>query len=156
MAIQLNWPLYKLLRKLKTIFAGTEDGALAFTPTLGATTEDGTHLYDQQVGRYTRVANTIFYTIRIEVSTKNNSGTITGDIRINGLPVEAAAAADGGLSPAAVAVFRDITVGADQLTAYVQPGTTVIRLREDGDGASIDESDLGTNPDIVISGFYFV
>lgn len=59
-----------------------------FTPTIVGTTSAGVGTYSEQVGRYTKIGNRVFYTINFEWS----AHTGTGNMRISGLPFTATSA----------------------------------------------------------------
>jgi len=61
-----------------------------FTPVLGAHSSDGTHSYTTQVGRYTKVGNKVSIWVKLAINTLNTSGTISGNLQIEGLPYTSA------------------------------------------------------------------
>jgi hypothetical protein len=64
-----------------------------FTPTVAGSTTVGTASYGRQTGRYTRIGNLVTFSIDLDW----NSGTGTGDLRINGLPFTSASGHNTGI-----------------------------------------------------------
>jgi hypothetical protein len=57
-----------------------------WTPVLGAHSANGTHSYTTQVGTYTKVGNVVNVWFNLTINTLNTSGTISGNLKVMGLP----------------------------------------------------------------------
>lgn len=60
-----------------------------WTPVLGGSTASGTHTYATQLGLYTYspIIKRVWADFTIDITTKDASGTTTGNLRLTGLPL---------------------------------------------------------------------
>lgn len=124
-----------------------------FTPSAAGSTSAGTATYDFQVGKYTRIGRVVYFIVFLQW----NSGTGTGNLIVTGLPFTNA----GGLasySPLAVGRISDIALTANNvMTAYVEPGSTEIRLSQyPVGGGSANQVAYDAAGTLQLSGFYMV
>lgn len=127
-----------------------------WTPALGASGTSGTHTYAVQFGRYCYVAalNRIWADYHMDITTKDSSGTTSGNLQISGLPY--ASNATSGYR--AVSPFRyssiDLNVGAARYSALgvISNNSQVILLQEMGDNvaaANLTDADFANGSIIV-------
>lgn len=96
-----------------------------FTPTIGGSTSESGQAYSVQVGRYVKVGKWVHVQGRVTLSTL---GTITGNVRIKGLPFTAANVTNAHAS-ASIGAFANLTTSVVSLTGVVVPNTTDLELR---------------------------
>jgi hypothetical protein len=110
--------------------------------------------YTTQLGRYTKIGDTVFFEVQLSVS---NIGTISGQMRVGGLPFTPSSA---------VAVNYSIFIGRKSsftngpMGGAIFGGTTNLELYKFGSSANnttdLQGSDLANNCLIYFSGFYQV
>ena len=128
----------------------------SFTPILLGLGTAGTPTYVQQVGRYTRIGNMVFFDIRLRIS---NKGGMAGDVAIGGLPFTISnAGVTNILTYMNVAVGFGVTTTNDgyNLVYQADDGEAFFKLQE-SDGttlADIDAADLTDTARLRFSGFY--
>lgn len=111
-------------------------GTGTFTPTFASSNANGSWTYAQQVGRYTRIGNRVFFQLTVWAASR--PGTPTGDAWIAGLPIPSANVTQGHC-PVSVDTMDaiDLLAGTRQLSARVPPNSTRIELIENPDNASV-------------------
>lgn len=108
-----------------------------WTPVLGATVTSGTHTYATQFGRYLYVQafNRVWLDFFIDITTKDSSGTTSGNLQITGLPY--ASLNTTGYRAQAILRYAtlDLNVGAGRYMALGTIGVNsqVLALIEQGD-----------------------
>jgi hypothetical protein len=98
-----------------------------FTPTVSGTSTAGSFTYVNRVGRYTRIGDTVFVQIYVNIS--GVSVAAAGSTQITGLPYTAI----GADFACAVEGTANLTAGYTALGAYVDASTTRIFVIESGD-----------------------
>jgi len=78
----------------------------------------GTAAYSNQIGRYTKIGNKVFFEFSVVMT---NKGSWSAYTRVLGFPFTANST---GLSPFAVSRFPDDTIGANMIAGELQPNTT--------------------------------
>jgi hypothetical protein len=129
---------------------------LALTPTV-ISTGGGTPTYTTQVGRYTKHNKRVTFTAYIVLAT---FGTLAaGTITIGGLPVASENNA-GNVSAITVGYWDALTTAVVNITALIQPNTSVIQLFKVTAAttglaaAALTKADLTATWNLVISGQY--
>ena len=90
-----------------------------WTPQITASSGSaGTAAYSNQVGRYTKIGNKVFFEFSVVMT---NKGSWSAYTRVLGFPFTANST---GLSPFAVSRFPDDTIGANMIAGELQPNTT--------------------------------
>jgi hypothetical protein len=118
-----------------------------WTPVAYGTTSAGTGTYVAQSGKYTRIGNSVHFTLSIAWTA--HSGT--GDLRISGLPFTSDA------NGAALSVWSYTLGFSGQLTAYVASSNTFIVLEGISNNAASTPVGMDTNVGgLNISGCYFI
>lgn len=134
--------------KLISTSTQTQSNAGTFTPVLnfgGGTTGI---TYSQQVGKYQRIGNLLFYNIEIILSSKGSS---TGSATITGMPI----AGVGNTEQSFVTV--GVTLDAGNIYPYYQSGGTTLTLYENGltGGQTVlTDTNFANTSQIWINGFY--
>jgi len=130
------------------LFDDYEEGT--FTPTLVGLTTAGSGTYTSRTGIYTKVGNTVLYTVRLLWT----AHTGTGSMDITGLPFTANSSH---LFPASV-YTGDVTLSANNLMiARVNNSSTSVALRQyPVGGGAISGITMDTAGEINISGHYQV
>lgn len=107
-----------------------------FTPSIAGSGTAGTFTYLSQYGSYYRHGPTCHVQIYLEVSAV--SVAPTGELRVTGLPFTAAAFNPRAFAAMTIGYLSSFNLSANcvQLTAYVQAGSTYIRLMEAFDNAA--------------------
>ncbi len=117
-----------------------------FTPIIG-----GTATYTTQIGRYVKIGNRVWVTIRLVV---NVAGT-GDDYRISGLPFVVASS----ISPVSVGYFGSLKISVNYISGYANTGTsTITTTATTAASASIINGAgvIGNGTDLAISCFYEV
>ena len=120
-----------------------------FTPTIVGSTTAGTGTYSVQVGRYTKIGDRVFFTVKVTWS----AHTGTGNLRIAGLPFTSS------LTPDVIAILSVMVSNltfSNQLSAYVVNSSTQAELRTFATGAASVAVTMDTAAQIEISGHYQV
>lgn len=125
----------------------------SFSPTIIGTTTAGVGTYNSQVGRYTRIGDTVFFHARINMS----AHTGTGNMVIGGLPFTSQNVT--GLTPSVTfGLVSGLTLPADScISGDIQPNSTQITLYSTSTaGGAVSSSALAIDTAFVIevSGFY--
>ena len=97
-----------------------------WTPTLqdvSASDAEG-QTYSSQLGRYTRINNTIFFRGYLQLT---SFGTLTGDMLIGGLPYLSSSSANGGTLIVNRSINLNILAGSN-IAGLIPGGTNVARL----------------------------
>jgi len=106
-------------------------------------------IYLHRHGRYTRIANVVYWNFSILLSSKGSASGVAG---IDGLPFHSSTATN---SRHAVGLASNISVPSGQwLSSYVL-GTTV-HLMTTNTGLFISSAEFANNSEITASGFYFI
>jgi hypothetical protein len=115
---------------ITTRLAPTIARETSFTPVAQGTGTAGTQTYSVQQGYYTQVDNLVHFRLRITMTAKD--GATAGNLQIGGLPVAAAASANG-FATFAVAV-ENLTQSASrtQFVGRLAPSGTAIDIMESG------------------------
>ena len=130
-------------------FAPLQSGT--FTPTYFGSTTAGTTTYTTQTGNYTKIGNTVYYSMRVTWT----NATGTGSPRFGGLPFTANATAMGNASISYIDNFA--LTAANVPLVYLIPNTTTIALYQTPTGGgALSSPAIDIAADILISGFYFV
>ncbi|MGE0109993.1 glycosyl hydrolase family 28-related protein [Aquabacterium sp.] len=134
-------------RTLDTYAEGT------FSPTIIGTSTAGAGTYNSQVGRYTRIGDTVFFHARINLS----AHTGTGNMVIGNLPFTSQNVT--GLTPAvSIGLVSGLTLPVNSwLTGDIQPNSTQITLYTNSTaGGAVSSAALALDAAFVIevSGFY--
>lgn len=127
-----------------------EEGS--FTPVIAGSSSAGTASYSQQIGRYTKIGNRVFFQISIVWS----SGTGTGNLRITSLPFTNASGT--GFNPPPTLVTQNVTYTAGHFaTGDVPQGQSRVDVYScpTGGGAIADVT-YDAAGDLYVSGQYFV
>lgn len=123
-----------------------------FTPTVIGTTTAGVGTYSAngQVGKYTKIGNTVFYTIYLDWT----DHTGTGSMRVDGLPFGAV----GGANTTALAnvAALNVTLTANNIPVGWTSGTQVLLYQQPTGTGSIANIAMDTTGQLRISGHYFV
>lgn len=127
----------------------------SFTPTVIGTTTAGIGTYNSQVGRYTRIGDTVFFHARVNLA----SHTGAGNMVIGGLPFTSQNTS--GLTPSCTTgLISGLTLPANSyISADIQPNTSQITLYSNSTaGGSVSSAALALDTAFVIeiSGFYKV
>jgi len=85
-----------LYDKIQTLGAGVAVAENTWTPTLGASSANGTHTYSVQEGTYYKLGKLVFISFKISISSKDDA--ISGSVYIRGLPFTIAKEGGGSLS----------------------------------------------------------
>ena len=94
-----------------------------FTPIAVFSAGSGTITYSTQTGEYTKIGNTVFFSIYLVTSSLSSR---TGDMTIGGLPFTSGSTFRGGVS---VGFASGLTITADQtITGIIGPSGTVVSL----------------------------
>lgn len=127
-----------------------------FTPTFGGSTSDGVVTFDIQQGKFTRIGDTVLFSLTLRISAITSGPT--GDLLIKGLPV----ASSGTPARHAVAIgsWSNLTLPASRVTlsAYISGGGTSISFSGGASGlaeAAVNASGLALTY-MSVSGAYKV
>jgi hypothetical protein len=130
----------------------------SWTPTLGATTTDGSHTYSERVGNFVRSGRMV--TVRASIRLTALDPAINGNIRISGLPFPIALGDWG----AAIIELENVNIPSDAISiteARVRAisGTPYIELRYTRTGSSfaiagIPHTFLNSNSRLVVTATY--
>ena len=119
-----------------------------FTPTVG-----GTATYLGQVGRYTKIGNRVFFNIRLIMGVIGTGSQST----ISGLPFAVGASSD--LGSVSVGYFTNLTLNVFYVSGFTVNGTSNIVMNATTAASGTITTPalvIGTNTDLVLSGFYTV
>lgn len=138
-----------------TALSNYEEGV--WVPSLIGSSVAGDQGYAVQVGRYTRIGRMVFFTATISLFSKD--AAMSGQIRITGLPVSAAAT--GCAQGCDIGSVGGVTLatGYTMLTAQIDSGADYIRLMQAGSGQFVNviqAADVSATFAITISGSYEV
>lgn len=121
-----------------------------FTPTVVGVTTAGTGTYSQQAGRYTKIGNRVFFTVKLSWT----AHTGVGDMRVGALPFTSNSTAT---NESAVSLrVNNITLAASSvMQGYIGANSTQITLDQypAGGGATTAVS-LDTSATLIITGHY--
>ena len=122
---------------------------VSFTPTITGSTTVGAGTYTTQTGRYTRIGNTVHFTLRLAWT----AHTGTGNMRISGMPYAVSASSDHITYPA---WFQNIALTANNVLYTLHTtGTTNITLQQAlTGGGAISNVPIDTAGEIIVSGTY--
>lgn len=130
-----------------------------FTPTLGATTTDGSHTYASQVGLYWKVGNRVDFFIYLDIAAGFIDAAISGALLLKGLPYTAISGA-GRFSCVSVGDNRVVWASdAKQINARISGATNYVGLQFGRSAAapiSIANTHLDTAFRMAVSGFYYI
>ena len=124
-----------------------------FTPTIVGTSTAGTGTYTTQIGRYTKIGNSVFFTITLAWS----AHTGTGNMKVGGLPFTSDSTV--GNAPPTAINSSNLTVPANSYpTSLVAQNSTDILLYSiaTGGGSPIAALALDTSASIYLAGRYNV
>lgn len=143
---------------------GTDFGVTGtFTPTLTCATPGNLSVTyggaSNQVGRYTRIGNVVFYQIFLGTTAFTHT-TASGNLRIAGLPFTVLNATQNA-APGAMTVSGLTKAGYTNFVAIPNLNNTFLQVSASGSGvanAAVQITDLptGGTPNFYISGFYFI
>lgn len=108
-----------------------------WTPSLVGSTIAGTFTYTVQAGTYTRLADTLLFRCRVQISAI--AVAPTGNLQINGLPYTSVAIGAAGVSGGGqLAMWQGITLpaGYTQLMARMLSGNTFLNLSRGGSNSA--------------------
>jgi len=133
-----------------------------WTPALGASVTSGTHTYATQVGRYCYVAalNRIWCDFFINITTKDSSGTTSGNLQISGLPYASVSSPSGyrAIVPLRYATLDlDVAGGRYSAVGTITTNSQIISLVEMGDNvgaANLTDVDFGNGTQLLGSFSY--
>lgn len=126
-----------------------------WTPVITGTGSNPTVTYTNQLGRYTRTGNVVFYSLYIQIDTISGG---SGDVRIS-IPVAAASGNSNNTIGSAQLSGPDVPGTPINLGTGVLAGTSLLYIFSNQDNAAIQAlavSGLAAGDFIVGSGFYFV
>jgi hypothetical protein len=114
-----------------------------------------TPTYTTQTGKYTRIGNILYFTLKIEVSSLDN--TDTSNIHVTGLPFNASQLyqINASLNPNQSTILADYLQTTDAVYFGQLNNTTAIQL-QNGDGDYIKYSHIKSSGSLTITGWYFV
>lgn len=119
-----------------------------WTPTLGASTANGTHTYNAQTGHYVQIGKLVIAWFRIDITTVD--AAISGSLAIKGLPVTPSGS---NTYSNALARWNHLELGTNMTHVGFRMFSSPPRaeLYESGDGAAVSsaaltDADLGTTP----------
>jgi len=118
-----------------------------FTPTIVGTTAAGTGTYSVQVGRYTKIGNTVRFQIYLTWS----AHTGTGNMRVAGLPFTNVNVAN---VQAPVALGPSNLTFSNSISAFTSTNSTVVLLFTYATGAAEAELPIDTAATIRLAGVY--
>lgn len=129
-----------------------------FTPVIAGSTTAGTQTYSVQVGRYTRIGNTVHFRLTVAISALD--GAAAGGTRITGLPF-AANSTSNNRNSAAIGLMANVTQTAAKIafTAHIDASATEVRMRETASAAGTADlpvTNLGATAQFSIAGSYEV
>lgn len=119
-----------------------------FTPVVEGTTTAGTASYVSQVGRYTKVGNTVIFTVAVNY----NTHTGTGNMKITGLPFSSNAAGGNATSVRA----NNLTFAGSLPQALVGVSTTEITLETVSSGGAATALAIDAAAALQVTGSYQV
>jgi hypothetical protein len=117
-----------------------------FTPTIFGSSTAGTTTYTNQVGRYTKIGNRVFYSISVGWSAQDGSG----NLRVGGLPFTSANVTGSNFQ---VVAASNLTFSGQLAAEVANNGTTIVPYGFASAGA-ISAVALDTAATIWISGHY--
>ena len=135
-----------LATPVSNIMTGYQEGT--FTPTFGGGVDPDVITYDEQVGRYQRIGNAVFFNIRLKIATFT-LGSGSGEVKIDGLPFYASG---GDISGALGETTGWVT--STPLTWRAQNTQSYLNVLVGGAVVLVDKLQVGTT--VRFSGFYFV
>lgn len=109
-------------------------GDTTYTPVLAGDSTAGSHTYSQQVGAYITIGGLVVAFFNVVLSTKD--GSMAGNVYIS-LPV-ASRNVTNLIAGALISSFGnvDFTAGYSQLTSYILPNESRVRLSHSGDNVA--------------------
>lgn len=128
-----------------------------WTPTLGATSADGSHTYSQNEGHYARVGNIVWLAATVAVTTLD--GAMSGNVAIKGLPFTSSLSGVGVAFTVsrAVGVNIDAAGGYTTVTATLKAGNNEVALREEGDNTAfsdLTQAAFTNGAQVIVAGTY--
>jgi len=125
-----------------------------FTPSVIGSTTSGTGVYADQVGRFTKIGNIVYFTLAINLTSHTGTGNI--QIDLTGLPVSLANSSIYGDYPVTVGFSNLLTLSANNiLTASLAATTNKINLFQyPAGGGAYTAVPMDTSFIINLSGFY--
>lgn len=116
-----------------------------WTPVLTASTTPGSHTYNEQVGRYTRIGRMVTVTWNMSVNSKD--AALSGNVRVGGFPFTVNANAD---VAGSLANLINITFGDGIGIRALANGTSggLIKQVSGGTATDVTEADVGSSPRI--------
>jgi hypothetical protein len=132
------------------LLADYEEGT--FTPVVKGTSTVGTVTYVLQIGRYTKIGNRVFF----QISVAWNSGTGTGNLRVDGLPFTNASGT--GFNPPPTIVTQNIVLTANHYaTGDIAQGQSRVDIYScPTGGGGIADVAYDAAGEIYCAGHYFV
>lgn len=127
-----------------------------FTPTIIGSSTAGSQTYDSQVGRYTRVGNTVTFWLFVDISAKDAG--IAGNVLIGGLPFDASSDLNQAVSVGDCKGVN-LTAGYTQTAGIVLAGARTIQLQQLGDnvtGAAVAVSAIAADTSLTVAGSYLI
>lgn len=114
-----------------------------------------TPTYTTQTGKYTRIGNILYFTLKIEVSSIDN--TDVSNIHVTGLPFNASQAhqINASLNPVHSTILADY-LQANDAVYFGQINSTTAILLQNGDRNHIKYNQIKSSGNLTITGWYFV
>lgn len=142
-------------------FSGWSQDALEyetgnFTPELQFGGSSTGITYQQQIGRYTRVGNVVYYSVQLWLTSK---GSATGAATIEGLPFASLNAQPNDADAISTATGITLPSGANWAYGVIFNNATTITLRASGNVSSstaLTDEHFSNNTLIRLSGHYFI
>ena len=127
-----------------------------FTPELKFDGASTGITYQQQIGRYTRVGNVVYYSVQLWLTSK---GSATGAATIEGLPFASLNAQPNDAEAISTATGITLPSGANWAYGVIFNNATTITLRASGNVSSstaLTDEHFSNNTLIRLSGHYFI
>ena len=119
-----------------------------FTPTAASGVNSPT--YSEQYGRYRRIGNTVFISVRMQFSGASSSAIF----KIGGLPFTTASATGANYTSGGI-TYSNVPLDSSDFDPYIGNNTTNIHFYEKGTGNSVILSSTANNNYIGVGAFYF-
>lgn len=118
-----------------------------FTPTVTGSTTAGTATYTVQIGRYTKIGDLVFFSIRLDYS----GGTGTGNLQVSGLPFTSVTLTN---NATAVSVRASNITFTGALKAAIASNSTVVALSNEVSNTALASTAYDDSGSILVAGSY--